>query len=197
MKEVLKRLKKFSQNDVVCLAALIAALAYDMFYLDLMNPLKYSLSEIGRQTPALFVVWSVVSGLALFLNVRRFYARTGSASKVGKICLYSGLVFLVLTFCNLSHDPVLYWIHVGTAVLFAVLGFLSVAIGLLKLFKKSLKYRILTIIFLALIFADLIFLVIFKQMALYEFIPLILGFTVLFFTNFTDFFNLPNTEISD
>ncbi|MDR3217161.1 MAG: hypothetical protein LBT55_07160 [Clostridiaceae bacterium] len=192
IKGALKRIKSFSENEVVCLATLVAALAYDMYYLDLMNPLKYSLSEIGRHTPALFVLWSVVSGIALLLNVRRFYARTGYTSKVGKICLYCGLFFLICTFSNMSREPVLYWIHVATAILFAVLGFASVALGLLKLFKKNLKFRVLTSIFFVFIFVDLILLMIYTQMALYEFIPLILGFVVLFFTNFTEFFRLPD-----
>ncbi|MDR3262692.1 MAG: hypothetical protein LBT30_00075 [Clostridiales bacterium] len=196
IKSALGRIKKFSENEVVCLASLIVALAYDMYYLDIMNPLEYSLSEIGRHNAALFILWSVISGLALLLNVRRFYSRIGYASKVGRSCLYLGLFFLVCTFSNMSREPVLYWIHVGTAILFAVLGFASVAFGLLNIFKKGLKFRILILVFFALIFVDIVMLIIFKQMALYEFIPLILGFAVLFFTNFTEFFRLTDASVA-
>ncbi|NCA66536.1 MAG: hypothetical protein EOM87_00580 [Clostridia bacterium] len=195
MKEFFKRLKAFSKNELVCAVAMLVALMYGMFYLDIKNPLQFSLSEIGRYNYPLFLVWSITSGLAIFLNVNRLYDRIGFKSKQGNWLLYSGMFFLVLTFCNMSKDPIIfYWIHVATAILFAVLSFGSIALGLIHMFNKNIRYKILTIIFFSLVFIDIILLAIFKQMALYEFIPLMLGYVVMFFTNFTESFkvNLPN-----
>lgn len=190
MKKFLNNVKKLSENELVCFASMLIAMIYGMYYLDIRNPLEFSLSEIGRFNHALFIVWSLTSGLALLLNIPRFYKRIGYSSKTGKGLLYGGLAALVLTFLNMSRDPVLYWIHVATALVFALLSFVSVAMGLIFISKKDKRYRIITIIFFSLILIDVVFLAIYKQMALYEFIPLILCFVVLFFTNFTDSFKV-------
>lgn len=191
MKELLNKIKKICQNELVCMGSMLVSLMYGMFYLDIKNPLQYSLSEIGRFNHGLFILWCVLSGIALFLNVNRLYERIGYNSKPGKWLLYSGLFFLVLTFANMSKDPIIfYWIHVATAILFSVLTFASIALGLIYMFNKNIRYRILAIVLFSLIFIDLIFLAVFKQMALYEFIPLILGYLTLFFTNFTKAFEV-------
>lgn len=181
---------KIRKNELVCLISLLAALMYGMYYMDIMDPLAYSLSEIGRYNTALFVVWAVLSGVALFFNVNRAYDRLHYKSKLGSALLYTGLGFLVLTFLNMSREPVFYWIHVSTAILFSVLGFGSIVMPLLYMFKRNKKYKIMTIIFFSLVFVDVVFLAIFKQMALYEFIPLMLGYIVLFFINYTETFNV-------
>jgi|AGTN01.3.fsa_nt_gi hypothetical protein len=194
MKEFFTKLKKGVFSETAALGSLIVALVYDVYYLDLMDPLKFSLSEIGRHNIPLFIAWCVLSGTAIYLNVVRFYSRINYKGKLGWILLYSGLFFLVLTFCNMSRVPVFYWIHVSTAILFSVLDFASIALGLVYMFKKSKLYRVVSIIFFSLIFADIVMLAVFKQMALYEFIPLILGFIVMFFTNFTKTFEVSPTE---
>lgn len=189
------QVKKVCQNELVCLGSMIIALMYGMYYLDIRNPLQYSLSEIGRFNHGLFIVWSVLSGIALLLNVTRLYARVGYKGKLGPICLYVALGFLVLTFANMRKDPAfLYWIHVGTAIVFALVGFASIAIGLLFMWKKDKRFKILTIILFSLILIDIVFLIIYTQMALFEFIPLLLGYVVMFFTNFTDSFKVELNE---
>lgn len=192
MKKFLKKLNDFSRNEIVCMAALVTSLIYAMYYIDIQNPLQYSLSEIGRSNWALFIVWSLLSGIAILLNVHRLYERTGYSSKIGKAFLYSGLVFLVLTFLNMSKDPMYwYYIHVATAILFAVLAFASISLCLLYMAKKIKAYLYITVILFALILVDIVFLIIYKQMALFESIPLVLCYVILFFTNFTETFN-PN-----
>ena len=192
MKAFWNKIIKITKNEIVCLFAMLAALMYGMYYMDILNPLQYSLSEIGRYNTALFIVWSVLSGLAIYLNVHRMYDRIGFQSKLGKGLLYSGLFFLVLTFANMSREPVWYWIHVGTAILFSILCFASIALGLLYMFKKDIRYRVLSIIFFTLCFVDIVLLAVFKQMALYEFIPLMLGYIVMFFVNYTKTFEIKN-----
>lgn len=190
MKNFLKKLNDFSRNEIVCMVALVASLIYAMYYIDIENPLKYSLSEIGRSNWALFIVWSLLSGIAILLNVHRLYERTGYSAKLGKAFLYSGLVFLVMTFLNMSKDPMYwYYIHVATAILFAVLAFASIALCLLYMSKKMKAYLYVTIILFALLLVDIVLLAIYKQMALFESIPLVLCYVVLFFTNFTETFN--------
>lgn len=192
MKKFLKKLNDFSRNEIVCMVVLVTSLIYAMYYIDIQNPLQYSLSEIGRSNWALFIVWSLLSGIAILLNVHRLYERTGYSSKIGKAFLYSGLVFLVLTFLNMSKDPMYwYYIHVATAILFAVLAFASISLCLLYMAKKIKAYLYITVILFALILVDIVFLIIYKQMALFESIPLVLCYVILFFTNFTETFN-PN-----
>ena len=191
MKKFVEVFDKVRKNEIVCLCSLIAALMYGMFYLDIMNPLEYSLSEIGRFNSTLFIIWCLVSGFALFFNVNRLYERLNYKSKAGSTLLYTGLFFLVLTFLNMKKIPeIWYWIHVSTAILFSILCFASIVFPLLYMFKKNVKYRILSSIFFALVAADIILLAIFKQMALYEFIPLILGYIVMFLINYTDTFKI-------
>lgn len=191
MKKIFDKILVFSRNEIVCMAALIISLVYAMYYIDILNPLKYSLSEIGRYNTALFVVWCLLSGIAILLNVHRLYARTGYTAKLGKAFLYSGLIFLVATFLNMSKDPIIfYWIHVATAILFSVLSFASIALCFIFMSKRKKSYLILTIILFALLLVDIIFLIIYKQMALFESIPLVLCYVALFFTNFTDTFKI-------
>lgn len=191
MKELWAKISKFARNEIVCMTALAASLIYAMYYIDILDPLKYSLSEIGRSNHLLFIVWCVLSGIAILLNVHRLYERTGYSAKLGKIFLYSGLIFLVATFLNMSKDPMFfYWIHVGTAILFSVLSFGSIALCLVYMFKRNKAFMILTTILFSLLLVDVIFLAIFKQMALFESIPLVLCYVALFFTNFTDTFKV-------
>lgn len=172
--------------------SLLISLIYAMYYIDIMNPLQYSLSEIGRSNHLLFIVWCILSGIALLLNVHRLYSRTRYTARLGRAFLYSGLAFLFFTFINMSKDPIIFYhIHVITAILFAVLSFASVSLCLIHMSKKMKSYLVLTIIFFIFIFIDIIFLIIYKQMALFESIPLVLCYTVLFFTNFTDYFKVP------
>lgn len=193
MKIVCQKLNKFFKNEIVCMVVLLASLIYAMYYIDIQNPLKYSLSEIGRSNWALFIIWCVLSGTALLLNIHKLYERTNfnhKWTKWGKVFLYSGLFFLLLTFLNMSKDPMYwYYIHVATAILFSVLVFFSLLFCLLHMAQKLKTYRNLTIILIAILFVDIIFLIIYKQMALFESIPLILCYAVLFFTNFTQTFN--------
>ncbi|MDD4316149.1 MAG: hypothetical protein PHC84_03185 [Clostridia bacterium] len=190
MKKFLKKLNDFSRNEIVCMLALVASLSYAMYYIDIEDPLKYSLSEIGRSNWALFIVWSLLSGVAILLNVHRLYERTGYSAKLGKAFLYSGLAFLVLTFLNMSKNPMYwYYIHVATAILFAVLSFGSIALCLVYMSNRLKAYLYVTVILFALLLIDIIFLIIYKQMALFESIPLVLCYIVLFFTNFTQTFD--------
>lgn len=191
MKKFWQKVLVVSRNEIVCMVALLASLIYAMYYIDIENPLQYSLSEIGRSNWALFIVWSLLSGFAILLNVHRLYQRTGYTVGLGKIFLYSGLAFLVCTFLNMSKDPIIfYYIHVATAILFAVLSFASIMLCLLFMSKKSKAYLIVTSILSVLMLVDIVFLAIYKQMALFESIPLILCYVVLFFTNFTDTFKV-------
>lgn len=191
MKNIINKILKFTRNEIVCMTALLVSLIYAMFYIDILNPLKFSLSEIGRYNSALFIVWCVLSGVAILLNVHRLYERVGYTAKLGKGFLYSGLLFLIATFLNMSKDPIIfYWIHVATAILFSVLSFASIALALINMSKKNKNYLILTAILFFLILVDIVFLIIYKQMALFESIPLVLCYIVLFFTNFTDTFKI-------
>lgn len=191
MQKIWNKILVITRNELVCMGAIIASLVYAMYYIDVMNPLQYSLSEIGRHNYFLFILWCLFSGIATLLNVHRLYARTGYTAKLGKWFLYSGMIFLVFTFLNMSKDPIIfYWIHVATAILFAVLSFASIALCLIYMSKRSKPYLIATIVLFSLIFIDIIFLAIYKQMALFESIPLVLSYIVLFFTNFTDSFKV-------
>ncbi|MFA5449900.1 MAG: hypothetical protein WC292_05630 [Clostridia bacterium] len=194
MVDFINKAKKIMQNELLCFGSMLIALIYGVYYLDLYDPLQYSLSEIGRLShTSLFIIWSLLAGIALFLNVNRMYDRVGYKAKLGRVLLYSGLFFLVVTFANMSREPFWYWMHVVTAVLFSVFALFSVALGLLEMWKKSLRYRILSIAFFVLCFIDIVLLAIFTQMALYEFIPLVLVYIVLFFVNFTETFK-PNKD---
>lgn len=191
MKNLWAKISAFARNEIVCMFALASSLIYAMYYIDIQNPLKYSLSEIGRSNWALFIVWCMLSGIALLLNVHRLYARTGYSAKLGKAFLYSGLIFLVATFLNMSKDPMIfYWIHVATAILFSVLLFASIALCLVFMFKRNRAYKVLTIVLFSLLLIDIVLLAVFKQMALFESIPLVLCYVALLFTNFTDTFKV-------
>lgn len=189
MKKLWDKVLVISRNEIVCMFALISSLVYAMYYIDIMNPLEYSLSEIGRYNGGLFILWCLLSGFAILLNVHRLYERTGYSAGIGKWFLYSGLFFLVATFVNMSKDPIIfYWIHVATAIFFAVLSFGSIALCFIFMSKKSKPYKYLMIILFSLLFIDIIFLAIYKQMALFESIPLVLCYIALFFCNFTETF---------
>lgn len=191
MKTFLEKLKRLAKNELVCLSSIIVSLIYSVYYMGLRNPLEYSLSEIGRTYTALFIVWSLLVATAFFLNVNRLYERTGFKSKLGKGLMYAGLIFLVLTFVNMKKDPIIFYhIHVVTAILFSVLSFASAAICLVSVAKKSKVYLITTIVLFSIVFIDIIFLIIYKQMALFESVPLISTYIVLIFTNFTSTFKL-------
>ncbi|MDR0854918.1 MAG: hypothetical protein LBN25_00950 [Christensenellaceae bacterium] len=192
MKENLLKAKdafvRFCRHEITCIFTLIVALTYDMFYLDIYNPLQYSLSAMGRLNIPLFIIWSFVTGIALTLNILRMYDRIGYKKKLARICLLVGMLCLIATFSNMSDEPIPYTFHVISAAIFAGLTFLSMALALLTVVKKSKKMLVLVAIFFALMLTDVVFLAIYKQMGLFETAPLIVGVIVLFFTNYTKFF---------
>lgn len=199
MNKAIATCKAFFSHELVCMGALILGISYGFYYMDILNPLQNSLSAIGRSNHPLFILWCATSSFALALGMHRFYKRIDLPkkwAKIGLIIQYVGILFIIATFCNMKPEEesyVAYLIHCITAVMFAVCAFASLCIGLFYMFPKQLKYRVIVYLVAGLMLVDIIFLIIYEQMALYEFIPCILVYIVFFFTNHTKYYEVEKT----
>ncbi|MCL2630082.1 MAG: hypothetical protein FWD49_00995 [Firmicutes bacterium] len=189
------KLKQIFNSELLSLSTLIAGLTYGMFYLDIENPFKVSLSQMGRSNHALFAVWCLLSGLALLVNIPYFYKRTQCKSRLGLGFLVAGLVCLIITGSVMGEAPAPYYTHMVTSILFAIFCFFALLFPIFKmLLKRDKRYIILSVIYFTLMLANIILISIFKQMAFYEFVALILTYFYLFFVNFTRVFDIKETE---
>lgn len=197
MKKAFLAIQKFCRLEVVCLIFLIAAVVYDMYYIDIQNPLTTSLSDMGRYNHGLFIVWGALSGIALVLNMNMLYRKVGVKTKIGYVFLGISVTLLTITCFTMrkesEQDPI-FLLHFYSSILFAVFAFFALMRGLIPAWVKGRQYQVLTVILLALLLADMICLGIFKQMGLFEFIPLMLAFVVFFFTNYTKTFDIPKKK---
>lgn len=135
---------------------------------------KGALSKIGLTHPVLFIVWGVLTFVALTVNICVGFAKTKYKFYIFLILIaLVGIVLTVLFDFDYNKMPDYYLHCAGSLTFSAVMG-----ITVLLLFVLS-KRWILSIITGCVLFTDLMLLIVFKETAVIELFPIFCGYVML------------------
>jgi hypothetical protein len=169
-------------KKTICVASSIVAIIYSLFYASFGGFVGNSgaLSKIGLTHPILFCIWGILTYFALSFNITVGFMRT--KYKLLSLLLIVSLVGMILTLtCDFDYSKhTQYILHcIGSLGFSAVTG-----ITVFLLFLLTKKY-ILTIVSGAILITDLVLLIIFKETAIIELMPIFAGYIMLCIHNLT------------
>lgn len=165
---------------VVCVVSVLIAVGITLYYITIGGVFGNSsaLSKVGLDHPLLFAFWGFFTYFALSFNIYIGYSKTKYKFYLPLLFVTAIGMLLTLT-CDFDYSKYSQYIAhcIGSLVFSAVSGIL---VFLLFLLKK--EYRMSAITGLILI-GDLIFLILFKETALIEIIPIFYGYIMLLINN--------------
>lgn len=168
-------MKKFS----ILLLSLVAV-AYSVIYASIGGFVgnKGALSKIGLYHPVLFVVWGVLTCLALYSNIIIAFSKTKFKFYIALLIIAGVGMALTLIF-DFDYDKQLdYWLHcVGSMTFSCVMG---LTVFLLFLLKRDYIFATLSAVIMMI---DLVMLIIFKETAIIELAPIFAGLLMLVIHN--------------
>lgn len=163
-------------KKILCILPCIVAAVYSLVYASLggFKGNSGALSKIGLEHPILFAVWGILTVLALSLNLIIGFAET--KYKFYIILLAAALIGMILTLCfdfdyNKHNEYVLHCI--GSLTFSAIMG---ITVFLLFLLTKNYLF---TFISAGILILDLMLLIIFKETAFIELMPIFAGYIML------------------
>lgn len=159
-------------NLVICIVTAV----YSLIYASLggFRGNEGALSKIGLAHPALFSVWGVLTCFALFSGI--IIGFKGTKYKLHYPLIAIAFIGMILTLCcDFDYDlKVQYWLHCIGSMTFSIVS--GITVFLLFLLKKD---YILTTITSVILIADLILLLIYKETAFIELMPIFAGYVLL------------------
>lgn len=164
-------MKKF-----LCIILSFAAIVYSLIYGSLsgFSGNDGALSKIGLSHPVLFVIWGALTCGALFFNIALGFMKT--KYKFYIILLTIAFVGMVLTVsCDFDYSKhTEYLLHCIGSLGFSIVT--GVTVFLLFLLKRNYIFTVITAVILV---GDTVLLIIFKETALIELVPIIAGLIML------------------
>lgn len=169
------RLKK-----IVCIAGVFISAAITIYYLTITGLFgnESALSTVGLEHPFIFTIWGITVYFALAFNIYAAFSKT-------KFKFY--IIFLVIAFigmlltlsCDFDYDKhTQYIFHCIGSLTFSVVSGILVFLAFLLQKHFALSFVCATILLI-----DLIMLLIFKETALIEVVPIFLGYVLLLSVN--------------
>lgn len=191
MKKIRAFVDKYLISETACMLTLLGALAYDMYYVFLVDPFTHTLTHNGWLHFEMHLVFGALNTVALVLNYMLFYKKSNTKSRTGYLFMFLGAVGLLMSALtvetSIMYKKIIHWtgslIFVGTmlaALLFAAI----------KSSETNKKYIGLTACYLAVSIGDVFVLIFYNGYALFEFLPLVFNMAFLFVANFTKPFSL-------
>lgn len=174
-------MKKF----IALISSLIAA-SYTVWYMHFGVPYENSgaLSKIGLQHRGLFVVWGVLTTVALGLNIILAYQKYTKTRVYIPLLSVSVLGMILTLSFDFDFDKKLhYYLHCTGSLVFSVATGITVFL-LYFLCRNTHKiFKAYTYITGGILIIDLICLLIFKETGLIETLPIFTGYLLLAVTN--------------
>lgn len=163
-------------KKIFCLCLSFAAIVYSIYYATFGGFVGNSgaLSKIGLTHPVLFIIWGMITCLALFYNLIVGYGKTKYKFYIPLLIIaFIGMVLTVTNDFDYSQRND-YLLHcIGSMTFSAVMG---ITVFLLFLLSKNYTFTIISGVILI---GDLIFLIIFKETAIIELTPIFAGLIML------------------
>lgn len=167
-------------KNFICPALSIIAAVYSVCYASLggFKGNSSAMSKIGLEHPILFAVWGVLTFIALAVNIIIGYRKTKYKFYIALLIL--SLIGMALTIlCDFDYDKYgEYILHCAGSLTFsAVMG---ITVFLLFLLSRS---YVLAAVSGVLLVADFILLIIYKETAFIELMPIFSGYILLYIHN--------------
>ncbi|MDR1940070.1 MAG: hypothetical protein LBQ40_04665 [Clostridiales bacterium] len=190
----------FFSSGVICIFLLAAALLFDFLW-HYTPTFEYSLRNIGRLRVYdpwdLELAWLIITGAAIVFNIFRMYVRTGfSKTLLGKLSTIAlaatgglGVYACTLAYELMFGEPLAadYRLYSGIFIIAALACFL---IGMLRASFKSVKYTIVTLIYILAIGLHYYNATIVRSEQILDNLPVLSSIILAFFLNFADFFKI-------
>ncbi len=155
----------------------VCTIAYTLYYMSLndLTSNDGALSKTGLEHPILFFIWGILTYSALYINIfilARKFDRVTDLHIILAVASMAGMIFTLVFKFDYSLRAQ-YFLHCAGSLIFSVCTGASVFITYLYGFKRSVLNAVLTVIIAFILCADFILLLIFKQNALIEAVPVI------------------------
>lgn len=168
-------MKKF-----ICIFSILAAVIITVCYMRIggISGNASALSKVGLSHPLFFAVWGTVTYFALCFNICVGYSHTEYRFYIFLLVL--ALVGMALTLiCRFDYSVYpQYFAHCIGSLTFSA----AVGINIFLLFFLTRKY-VLSFVTAAVLLTDLVLLIIYKETALIEVVPIFTGYALLLINN--------------
>lgn len=168
-------------KKALCLSSVVISIIYTAFYLHFGGLFgnASALSKVGLDYPVCFAIWGVLTFTALSINITYAYINT-KYYKLAFLLIISFVGMALTLSCDFDYSKHSeYLAHcIGSLAFSAVTGTLVFLLFLLT--KRYIRASICAIILLV----DLVLLLIFKETALIEIVPIFAGYILLLTYNF-------------
>lgn len=167
-------------KKAICVISILCSALFSIYYMHFGGLFgnDSALSTVGLEHPILFSIWGVLTLFALSINI--IYGFIKTKYKLCCLLLIISAIGMLLTLtCDFDYDiKAQYFAHcIGSIAFSSVTG---ITVFLLFLLRK--KYIRATVCAIVLI-ADLVLLLIFKETALIEIVPIFTGYALLLSLN--------------
>lgn len=166
-----------------------AAFVYTLWYMHFGVPYKNSgaLSKIGLEHHFLFWIWGVLTFAALLYNIVFAYKKYTSSRLYIPLLSVAGAGMLLTLCFDFDYDKKLqYILHCAGSLTFSVVMGITIFLLFVLCYKKSVMFKIFTVITAIILLVDLVFLLIYKETALIEVLPIFAGYLLLGIVNFRE-----------
>lgn len=171
-----------SMRNVILSVCSAAVSAYTIWYMSFGDVTANSgaLSKIGLVHPVLFAVWGAATYALLYLLIHTAFKRYTDYRFYHWLMAVSGVGMLLTLTCDFDYDKRLQWfLHCAGSLAFSAVTGITVFLFFLLCAKKDKIFLVITFIVGAVLLGDTVFLVIFKETALIETVPIFVGYAVL------------------
>ncbi|MCD7873218.1 MAG: hypothetical protein LUG21_08035 [Clostridiales bacterium] len=168
-------MKKYIKYLILSLSC--AAILYTLWYMHFGNLTDNNgaLSKTGLEHPVLFSLWGILTYAAIYSNILYLYKILLRKYKFQYYMAAAALFGIILTVsCRFDISfKVEYYFHCGGSLGFSIITGVCVFLLYLNNFNRCDLFKAFTILTGLILIADLIFLIIYKQNALIETVPVI------------------------
>lgn len=175
-------IKNMNINKIICILSSVIASGWTIWYMQYGEPFENSgaLSKIGLTHKTEFIIWGLLTLFALVFNLITAYKKyTNAKFYIPMLSVASVGMVLTLAF-DFDYDKKLqYFLHCAGSLTFSAI--MGITVFLLFLFnhKKAEIFKIFTYVSGLILIADLICLLIFKETAMIETVPIFAGYIML------------------
>lgn len=182
-----KRMKK-TILTVVSASAVLFTLWYMQF--GSLTENSGALSKTGLTHPVYFAIWGTLVFFGIYGNLLYSYKKTNINYKFKYfLCAASAIGMIVTVCCDFDYaKPAEYLLHCCGALIFSAATGTCVFLLFLFNYKKSRMFALFTYIIGLILVADFILLLIFKENALIEAVPVLFALIILPVLNVTNLF---------
>lgn len=174
----------FGENmrNVILSVCSAAVSAYTIWYMSFGNVTVNSgaLSKIGLRHHVLFAVWGVLTYVLLYILIHTAYRKYTNYKFYHWLMAVSGVGMLLTLTCDFDYEKRLQWfLHCAGSLTFSAVTGITVFLLFLLCAKREKFFMIIACIVGAVLIGDTVFLIIFKETALIETVPIFVGYIVL------------------